>query len=112
MQIDRKATIPLRVSLNVLYYTPKPELSVTNLTQLLPRQPYNCSSCSRLARVAAVAPATTASDTEDDSVPSAADCSQVKRPSLLPVSNSLPANFMAEDELPDSPVSAVGETDS
>lgn len=34
MHVDKKATMPLRVSLNLLYYTPQPELIVSNLLEI------------------------------------------------------------------------------
>ena len=54
LTLDKKASVPLRVSLNVLYYEPKAELTVTNLLSI-PLQHDKCHSCKSIKEVTATA---------------------------------------------------------
>lgn len=64
---DKKATMPLRVGLNVLYSTPMPEFNVGNLMCIPLSSSSACVRCdSRKCLVAAVTPTHSGSDTDDD----------------------------------------------
>lgn len=64
--MDKKATMPLRIGLNVLYTTPAPEFSVGNLMQIPIGSSASCVRCDKRKHVAAVTPAPSGSDTDDD----------------------------------------------
>ena len=64
MNIDKKATIPLRIALNILYFTPKPELQVSDILHI-PFKREECRSCKKRKKVAAISSASSC-DSEDN----------------------------------------------
>lgn len=55
--MDNKASFPLRICLNVLYYSPKQDCIVDNILDI-PLTIPSCQTCENRTSVAAIAPAT------------------------------------------------------
>lgn len=68
ISVERKATIPLRIGLNIMYHTPMPEFSVGNLLEMPLTGTPPCLRCDRGEASTAVIPAVhSGSDTEEES---------------------------------------------